>query len=381
VKKLLPKVVLVVCLAASLCGCGSSVTGIGVEAFLGNGSYLGAYWPTDGWRTCRPEEVGMDSERLALVYEYVANPNISTEGVVVIKDGYIVGEAYFGDWTVERPHASYSLAKSFTSALVGMAVDRGLIGGVDNEVYTFFPEWQTPETPDVKKRVTVRHLLRMMGGLEWREDDYYGANSQDDIPRMYRQGVQDFIQYVLDKPVVAEPGTQWYYSSGESILLSGVLEAATGQTAYQFARQNLFAPLGMSGVSWESDPAGHTITGWGIDATVRDYAKFGYLYLMDGQWGGEQLISASWVEESTSPISDALDHYGSQWWLPYGYASYREVGVTEGTLMAAGMFIQRILVIPDHGIVAVRVGNDVPSDDLEWETREFIRLIQDAVTD
>jgi CubicO group peptidase (beta-lactamase class C family) len=378
-KRNLSKVALLACLAASLCGCGSSATGVGVEAFFGTGSYEGAYWPTDGWRTCRPEEVGMDSEKLALVYEYVANPNLNTEGVVVIKDGYIVGESYFDDWTVERPHASYSVAKSFTSALVGIAVDRGLIGGVDDEVYTFYPQWQTPETPDVKKQITVRHLLRMMGGLEWREDDYYGANSQDDIPRMYREGVQDFIQYVLDKPVVAEPGMEWYYSSGETILLSGVLEAATGQTAFAFARDHLFAPLGMSDISWGSDPAGHTITGWGIDATVRDYAKFGYLYLLDGEWDGDQVISASWVEESTNPISDILDHYGSQWWLPYGYVSYREVGVTEGTLMAAGIYLQRIIVIPDEGIVAVRVGDDVPSDDLEWETREFIRLIQDAV--
>jgi CubicO group peptidase (beta-lactamase class C family) len=320
----------------------------------------------------------MDSEKLQLVYDYAANPNINTEGIVVIKDGYIVGEAYFRNLTRDSHHDSWSVAKSFTSALIGIALDRGLIGSVDDEVYQFYPQWQTAETPEIKKRITVRHLLNMMGGLEWSEETYEQA-SDEDIYRMYREGVVDFVQYVLNKPITAEPGTRWYYSSGETLLLSGIIERVTGRTTFRFAQENLFAPLGISQIEWESDYAGNTITAWGIATTVRDYAKFGYLYLNEGEWDGQQVVSSAWVNESTRAISDELDHYGYQWWLPYGWASYRDAGVTANTFIAMGLYIQRVIVIPEHNLVAVRVGLDDESEDPEWSTAEFIRLIQDAI--
>ncbi len=313
-------------LAVSLLACGGSPADTAptpADSFLGTGSYAGSYWPTDGWRTCRPEDVGMDSEKLQLVYDYAANPNINTDGIVVIKDGYIIGEAYFRDFTMTSRHLSRSVAKSFTSALIGIAIDGGLIESVDDEIHQFYPQWQTADTPEVKQRITVRHLLTMMAGIEWNEDSYE-ENSQADIYRMYRNGVADFVQYVLDKPVSADPGTRWYYSSGETLLLSGIIESVTGQTALRFAEENLFAPLGISFVDWESDPAGHTITAWGLATTVRDYAKFGYLYLKDGEWDGRQVVSSAWVHESTRAISDDLDHYGYLWWLPYGWSSYRD---------------------------------------------------------
>jgi CubicO group peptidase (beta-lactamase class C family) len=120
-------------------------------------------------------------------------------------------------------------------------------------------------------------------------------------------------------------------------------------------------------------------TAWGLSTTVRDYAKFGYLYLKEGEWDGQQVVSRAWVHESTSAISDELDHYGYQWWLPYGWASYRDAGVTPNTFLAMGIFVQRIIVVPEHNIVAVRVGWDDESEDPEWSTAEFIRLIQEAI--
>ncbi len=376
------RVTVVACFALGVLGCWPATPvaeDTSAGSFLGTGSYTGPYWPTDGWRACWPEEVGMDSEKLQLVYEYAANPSIRTHGVIIIKDGYIVGEAYFGGWSRSLRHESYSVAKSFTSALIGIALDRGLIGSVNDEVSQYYSQWQRPGTPAAKQRITIRHLLTMTAGLEWQENDYYGENSEDDIPRLYREGVVDFIEYVLEKPVAAEPGTRWYYSSGESLLLSGIIEAAAGRTVLGFAEEHLFAPLGISSFAWEHDPAGHTITAWGLGLTVRDYAKFGYLFLREGEWEGQRVVSADWVRESTDAISDTLDHYGYLWWLPHAYSSYRDAGVTEQSFMAMGIYVQRIIVIPEDGIVAVRVGNDVPSNDLEWETSEFIRLILDAL--
>lgn len=346
--------------------------------FLGTGTYEGDYWPTDGWRSCLPENVGIDSDKLMKVYHYAANTNINTEGIVIVKDGYIIGEAYFNGFSSNQRHASYSVAKSVMSSLIGIAIDKGYVNSVDDKIYEYYEQWQTLGTSEDKKKISIKHLLTMTAGLEWSEGDYYDENSQDDIFRMYQES-NDFIEYVLNKPVINEPGKEWYYSSGESMLLSGIIEKVAQESTLAFGMEHLFEPLGMAGISWESDPAGHTIGGWGINATVREYAKFGYLYLQNGRWDGEQIVSQSWIEESLQPASPEINYYGYQWWLIDAYTSYLEAGVPENSYMAVGIYLQRIIIIPEYNLVLVRVGNDVPSDNLEWSTAEFIKLVIDAV--
>lgn len=348
------------------------------DSFLGQGKYRGEYWPTVQWRECRPAEVGMNALRLYRAYEYAANPDINTEGIIIIKDGYIVGEAYFGDFTKDTYHRSYSVAKSFTSALIGIAIDKGMLSSVNDAVYQFYPEWQTPGTPALKKLITVKHLLTMMGGIQWQEGDYYNPNSQDDIFRMYRVS-SDFIQYVLNKPMAAEPGTRWYYSSGETILLSGILEMTTGTTAFQFAQEHLLHPIGIVDITWEHDPSGHTITGWGIRTTVRNYARFGYLYLKKGLWDNQRIVSESWIEESTRAFSSDLTHYAYLWWLPPAFGSYGTVDVPQDAYMALGIYIQRLYVVPEKNLVVVRVGNDAGDVGDNWDSLKFLKLITDAI--
>ncbi len=364
-----------------LFGCNASGNGPGTTTqnqFLGSGNYAGKYWPTQSWRSCKPEEVGMDSDKLTRVYEYAANPAINTEGIIIIKNGYIVGEAYLNGFTKNSRHASYSVAKSFASALIGITIDKGLIKGVDEKIYQYYPQWQTPGTSEAKKTITIKNLLTMTAGLEWEEDDYYSSNSQDDIFQMYNVS-NDFIDYVLNKPVKNEPSTQWYYSSGESILLSGIIESATNMTAYQFGFENLFRPIGIPDIRWDSDPSGHTITAWGINATVREFAKFGYLYLNKGKWQDQQIVSEAWIQESTQAISDSLNHYGYQWWLPAAYKDYEVWNILEGTFLAMGIYIQRLYVVPEKDLVVVRVGNDAGSTDGEWSTLEFLALVLNSI--
>lgn len=351
-----------------------------IKPFLGRGRYKGEYWPTVQWRVCNPAEVGMNSLRLYKAYDYAANPEINTEGIIIIKDGYIVGEAYFGNFTQSTRHSSYSVAKSFTSALIGIAIDKAMLGGVNDKVFQFYPQWQTPETPGLKKLITIRHLLTMTGGIQWQEGDYYNPNSQDDIYRMYRVS-NNFIQYVLNKPMAAEPGTRWYYSSGETILLSGVIEAATGRTAFQFAEEHLLHPIGIADITWESDPSGHTITGWGISTTVRNYARFGYLYLKNGMWDGQRIISESWIEESTRAFSDSHPYYAYLWWLPPAFESYDSVDIPQNTYMAMGIYLQRLYVVPEKNLVVVRVGNDAGDTGGNWDSLKFLELITDAIVE
>jgi len=345
--------------------------------FVAEGVYRGEYWPTADWRTCQPEQVGMDSAELEKVFAYVQNPAVSTEGVVIIRKGYVVAEAYFGDFTRASRHDSYSVAKSFVSALVGIAIDRGALPGVDEPVYRFFADWQTPETPEGKRAMTVRHLLTMSSGLTWNEDDYYGDTSQNDA---FLMGAQpDFVAYVLRKPLQYPPGTHWHYSSGDSMLLSAIIQEATGETTYQFARSRLLDPLGLSAIEWASDRAGHTVGGWGIRATAREYAKLGYLYLHRGRWEEQQVVPASWVEESLRPASSTIDFYGYQWWRAPALAGQETSVVPDDTFLAWGIYTQQVFVIPSLGLVVARVANDPGSD--AWDEVEFLTRVIQAVVE
>jgi CubicO group peptidase (beta-lactamase class C family) len=347
--------------------------------FLGSGSDLGAYWPTAAWRSCTPEEVGMDSDALMQVYDYAANPNINTLGLLIIRKGYIVAEAYFQDHSVSSTFPSYSVAKSFLSSLYGIAVEQGLIPGVDEKVSRYLTEWQDPQHEESKRRMAIAHLLTMSSGLEWNEEDYYGDTSQNDVFKMAR--TDDYLAYVLAKASLYEPGLRWDYSSGDSMLLSGILERASGQTVFDFARQYLLAPIGATGITWDSDPAGHTIGGWGVMATAREYAKFGYLFLNEGRWDGQQVVPAEWVEASTRPISDQVDWYGYQWWRAPALSGFPGSIVPADTFIAWGIYTQQIFVIPSKDILIVRLGDDARPAGDEWREVEFLTLVLQSLVD
>lgn len=350
------------------------------EQFLGKGEYLGEYWPTEGWRTCRPEEVGMNSEKLIKVYEYAANPDINTQGIAVIRKGYIVGEAYFNDFKMDSRHESFSIAKSFSSALIGIAIDQGFIESVDERLSEFYPQWQTPGTSESKKQMTIEDLLTMRSGLQWNEDDYYKDRSQNDVYIMI-DSAQDYIQYVLNKPVIHEPGTHWYYSSGDSVLLSGIIEKSTGMTAYEFAGQYIFEPMDLTEIIWLADPAGHTITAWGIQGTVREFAKFGYLYLKKGRWEDLQVVPKDWIEESSQPVSEEIEKYGYQWWRLPVFRGYEETKIPRDILMALGIFTQQIFIIPTKDLLVVRLGHDPDPYHDEWRELEFLSLVLNSLED
>lgn len=336
------------------------------------GKYEGEYWPTAGWKRCAPEEVGMNSDKLMRAYEYAADSRLFTEGILIAKDGYIVGEAYFNGFTILSRHDGYSIAKSFTSALIGIAIDRGLIKSVDEKAAAYLPAWQAAHTPEMKKRITLKHLLTMTGGLAWNND----STKLDD----YLIGAQDdYINYVLNIPALYEPGTRWSYSNGEAIFLSGVIEKATGVKASHFAYDHLFKPIGAVGIYWSSDAAGHTITAWGIHATLRDFARFGYLYLNQGMWDSTQVISKNWIQESTQAISDSMNHYAYLWWLPPGFTDYQRWNIPPKTIIALGANTQRLFVVPEKNLVVVRVGYDSEAADSGWNSMEFLSLILQAV--
>jgi len=277
-KQKMPGTLFILVFTTLLMGCGSEEIGSRYLPCSGPP----AYWPTDDWRDIDPAEVGMAAGGLQQVYDYVANPNINTDGFVVIRNGYIVCEGYFGTFDIHSSHESFSMAKSFTSALIGIAVNKGYLSGVDETIDAYFSQLNEPGMDEAKKAITIKHLLTMTSGLEWNEDDYLDLARNDAIQMMFSTNL---IQYVLDKPLLYEPGEHWYYSTGDSMLLSGVIQNATGSTAYQFALENLLKPIGLSQIRWLKVLPGYTHGGMGIQATVREFAKFGYLYLKKRQMG------------------------------------------------------------------------------------------------
>ncbi|MCJ7832771.1 MAG: beta-lactamase family protein, partial [Deltaproteobacteria bacterium] len=316
--KRFPKVLLILFLVISFfisCSTLGSVdtkgTKIDGKQFLGKGKYLGKYWPTDNWRTCAPEEVGIDSEKLANAIAYAANPEFKTEGIVIVKNGYIVGEAYLNYFEKDEVHTSYSMAKSFTSALIGIAIDKGLIAGIDEKICRHDEYWDCADKEDLRSKITIRNALTLTTGLKWHEDWSKWDPSTNDALKMGANG--RFAKYMSDRRGLHEPGQVFYYSTGDPMLLSRVIQKATGKTAFEFAKQNLFRPLNITNVSWVNDLDGYTSTAWGLETTVRDYAKFGYLFLNKGYWEDRRVVSGEWVEKSTKTDPSV------KMWSAYGY--------------------------------------------------------------
>jgi CubicO group peptidase (beta-lactamase class C family) len=304
--------------------------------------------PGVDWEVATPEDHGMDPESLEAARTYAFGDGMNTQGVVVVHDGEIVAEWYADGADDESWAASWSVAKSFTSALIGIAIEDGLIPGVDEPMTTWFPEWEGSE----REAMTLGDVLHMSSGLDWIEDYDPAAVNESDIIRLVL-GERDQLAYAASRPAANEPGSVWSYSSGDTMLLSGVIEQATGMTADEYARQELFDPLGMEQVEWWRDAEEHTLTYCCLDTTSRGFARFGLLYEREGSWGGEQVVPREWVEESLVPAPPSDGAYGYQWWLD------QPPGLPEDVFAALGHDGQFIYVIPSLDLVVVRNGTYV----------------------
>ncbi|MFM8410792.1 MAG: serine hydrolase domain-containing protein [Alphaproteobacteria bacterium] len=316
--------------ASSLVACGDTSSSPGVGSAL--------RWPGAEWAQVDPASVGMDATLLDGARDYAFRPERNTQGVVVVKDGAIVAEWYAPNRDASSLGTSWSMGKSFGSTLVGIAIDQGLISGLDEPLSRFFPDWQG----DPRGEIRLRDLLQMRSGLKWNEaldDAYFHAVELDQLGSS------------LARPLVREPGTFWNYSSADSMLMSGVIQSATGRTAGEFAKENLFGPIGMD-ADWWIDGSSHTMTYCCVDATPRDFARFGLLFGRGGSWNGREVVSRGWVDQATTP-QDASPFYGLQWWTDI---SATVAGKPVRAFVARGLHTQNIYVFPELDLVVVRNG-------------------------
>jgi CubicO group peptidase (beta-lactamase class C family) len=243
-----------------------------------------------------------------------------------------------------------SVTKSVTSTLIGIAIQKGYIKDVRQPLLNLLPDQKAANLDAHKKAITLEDLLTMTSGLDCHENPAPGEPSM--------QASQDWVQFVLDLPTVAQPGTKFNYCTATIELLSAVLQKATGMSARKFANENLFAPIGIGPIEenrWPSDPQGITLGGYGLTLTPREMAKFGYLFLNQGQWDGKTIVPADWVANSTSCHSDKGDkkEYGYLWWIDPQGKWYT----------ALGLGGQHIFIYPAENLVVVStadlpLGND-----------------------
>jgi CubicO group peptidase (beta-lactamase class C family) len=292
----------------------------------------------------------MSSARLQDLHDYVRDENLPLDSILVVRNGYIVYEDYPDPVTFDEStiHVLYSVTKSFTSALVGIAIQQGYIGGVHDSVISYFPNRTIANLDARKQAMTIEDLLNMMAGMEWDEWTYpYSDMHNSYLQMMYSA---DCVQFMLDRPMAAEPGTVWVYNSGATHLLAAVVQQATGQTPSQYANQVLLGPLGITDVYWAPDPQGLNYGGHALHLQPRDMAKFGFLYLNNGTWADQQVVPAAWVTQSqqSAVYPWGGTGYGYQWWkqLPFG------------TYEARGLNNQWIIVQPENRLVVVLTASD-----------------------
>jgi CubicO group peptidase (beta-lactamase class C family) len=267
------------------------------------------YWPTEGWQSSTPEAQGMDSAPLADMLEEIATRGTNIHSVLVIRNGYMVTEAYFHPYQRDTKIHVQSVTKSVISMLVGRAIEDGYIKSVEEKLLDLYQDRAVQEDREAKDAIRLKHLLSMSSGLAC-------SNPFSSGPHMEQS--PDWVQFVLDTPMADEPGRVFGYCNENAHLLAAILERASGLSARAYANQKLFEPLGIprvDEVDWAGDPQRITNGGFGLHLRPIDMARLGFLYLNQGQWDGQQIIPAEWVAESTTQHiqKDDGDGYGYLW--------------------------------------------------------------------
>ena len=307
------------------------------------------YWPTSSWRTSTPEEQGMDSGVLADMINSIKESGKSVNSITIIRNGYLVNEAYFYPYQKGLKHFMNSCTKSVVSVLVGMTVGEGYIKSVDDKVLKYFPDINIANVDQRKQDLRIRDLLTMTTGLDWEFSNNVSTN------QMVQS--QNWTQFTLDQPMKEKPGLTFNYCNGASQLLSAIVQRTTGKSLADLAEEK-FGLMGIKDIYWSSSPENVSSGYTGLYMQPDDTAKLGYLYLNKGNWNGKQLVPEKWIEESTKTQVKAdwtpiFPGYGYMWWINRfgGYAALGQGG-------------DYLFVVPELDLVVVFTGGIYDLNDI-----------------
>jgi len=343
----------------------------GIFAFSSIALAAEPVYPVAEWARAEPAKRGFDPVKFADLDRYAFDPEarFSTDGLLVIAGGALIYERYARDYTATMRHYGWSITKSVSMALFGIAEAEGKIRRED-PIEKWVPEAKAKNWDGVR----MEHLLSMSSGIEWREG--YEASPFDShvVTALYRTKASfDFGLYRAGvSKRISPPGIRFNYSSGDTNILMRALRKALGSEYEDFPWVKLFGPIGMTSAVMERDGAGNFIGSSYMAATPRDFARFGYLFLREGKWAGKQILPTEFAKLAAKPSPSMenlrLDHrpkdspYGYSWWLnrPFPQAQIGKPypGFPDDMFLASGHDGQEIIVVPSWDLVVVRLGND-----------------------
>lgn len=290
--------------------------------------------------------------------------------LLVSRRGELVLERYFNRIRPTQLANIKSASKAVISALVGIAIDRGLIAGVKQPISAFFPDILTAANDPQKRQISIEDLLTMRSGLETTSNRNYGAWVQS----------RNWVRHALGRPLLSDPGTQWQYSTGNTHLLSAILTKASGGSTWQFAQETLAKPLGFTLAKWPQDPQGIYFGGNDMLMTPRQMVAFGTLYLNRGRVNAQrgqrsrQVISSKWVEASFVPRTRSRiseQQYGYGWWM-------RELA-GQDVVFAWGFGGQYIFVVPDLDLVVVTTSSSTVGEERRTHRRTVFDIVEQLI--
>jgi CubicO group peptidase (beta-lactamase class C family) len=342
------------------------------------------YWPTEDWqeRTIITQDGSVLLEDLST---QVSSELPFVNSLLVVYRGYIIYEDYFNTLQPEDLQLQQSVAKSITSILVGIALDRGDIPSLDATLGEVLPEYFEDNQNTISREISIRDALTMRSGITYDAVNLTGEFESLEAYNVYLDTrLQERLIYsILSVPQAHDPGAAWQYSTADTQLVSEMFQKLVGQSLSEYAVQHLFKPLGISDSIWRHDANGVTVGGALLWLRPSDMAKIGYLILNDGYWDGNQIVSKKWVQASTQPQGDAINtstfsvepitNYGYQWWLwPPG-----SFGMSSGAYQALGYGGQVILILPDIDTVIVATSNSLVTEQVSIEQQRALTTFVD----
>ena len=322
------------------------------------------YFPSDDWDTASAENVGLDQSKIDELFGMTFEDQ-ATMSAVLIKDGYIVQEQYADGFDQDSYGTSWSTAKSYYAALIGISLDRGEIESLDDPVSKYVESYRNNE----KENITIRQILNMTSGLEFPSHEH---------EMMFLEA--DHVKYAEKVGVENPPGEVFQYNNVNSMMIGEILKGATGKTAKVLLDERVFSQIGLENYTAWEDSAGNTMTYCCLDMSARDYSKFGLLFNRDGRWGDKQIISKDYVDESLqlywgSTPDMGWSHsdtrgYSLQWWI----SKYDDDAKIYNT---SGKFGQFIFIDKERDIVFTRITKYRPSkgDVQDWGALGSLRFL------
>jgi CubicO group peptidase (beta-lactamase class C family) len=317
-----------------------------------------SYFPAATWRTADPVSAGFDRRAIdALRRDIDRGTYGSVDGVAVVRFGHVVLEHYNG-WSPGQRHTMQSVTKSVTSLLFGIAASQHPSAAtLDRPVLELFTQYPAiANLDDHKRALTLRHLLSMRTGMNFYEQPYAGSPLEE-----LNRSTGDWVKYVLDRPMLEAPGQHWAYNSGAAIVMCGVIRELAGEPVNVFARRELFERIGVTSALWyvsAFDALPHC--GGGLQLTLIDLARIGYLVLRGGAWSGTQVVPSDWLTASVQPYSTGASVFFSNSGASYGYYWWLfpdPGGSSTGVIAGSGNGGQWLFVVPSKDLVVAVIAS------------------------